>query len=1143
MGRELLHKGDKINGSFQYEVESVSGQGASCVVYKARYSDDEKQSHLVQIKEFYPYNLSICREQNSHNLIYIDAEQFESEKCRFIDNAKKLASLNNDEITNSGTPSQIEIFELNNTAYSVVTYDAGNIYNEEDLQTMDLTKILEIIKNLSRAVELFHKNGYVHLDIKPENFLVDNTDHITLFDVDSIVLCDEINAENTHNISYTKKWAAPEVKRATDKVISYTADIFSIGVILFEAIMCRDFLPMETVSYNRNWDIEKAVKNREEKQERKVNINPKFYHQIKGIFEKTLDRSPDKRYADTQELCNALEKALDLLKENLWIMPPFRSITDQFTGRKKELAKMNSILQKENTVFLHGFGGIGKSELALKYAEVYKADFDTVVFCKYDDSIENALLNIEIANMDTTTLSKIKELCDERTLVILDNFDVETDADDYLDEFINNYHCKKIITTRTDFSGAYKQLEVGALGTKETISLFEKESEWCPETEDEEETLDEILKLIGYHTYFTVILAKKRKEFSLSIDELKKQTEEMLLKKSGKVTVAKDGKLTTDTIDAIATKLFDFNNITENQKQTLVSLYLLSWRTVSRNDYVEIAGYGISDDEKGDKLKDSLNDLTRLGWVLHDAKSDDFYLHPIMQEMVKNYCKETNNYENNVVEYYQDICRMIEKDDAEIHRLFKRKFSISKEMKRLELVNNYRTTDIVYLSYSLFSISKESINIIFDFFDKTQKYISGEPKVFRKLTMDMNEYCCSVECAPETQIKWMKYFIWNRRGSTFFLSDVDGTYVRLCVSLYEKLGISKESSPDIKREFWSLVRGYLEESKDLLVHRVALENLKINEYESKLIKHLEEIKDVLVGEEIAPFEAFKNEKVYKEVKEHLGANFSEPFGAVSYKRYLAMINNLTYGQKEVIKDLDSDEKVRDVEKIFATAKQNSFETAYQDLLANIKFTYEEKRRILLVLFSASFEAITKHLKNQDNTNLDDYANFLISFAEGRLKMRRDFYPGRGSFLGTLFVGIYLKNKVNFKETLDEVFFDYFSRYFQDPEYLDTSFWESICAEFAAFNISNVIFAFVREHTNGILDGNIVKELKNPLKKEADKISLLKFLATLSHEAYIETKDNRYLEIKKEYEEKRKKAEKAYKERSYEEIGLKDIIKE
>ena len=659
MGRKVLMKGDTINGEFQYEIESVSGTGASCIVYKARYYDKNKQSHLVQIKEFYPCNLEIYREKNNNNLICADTERFKIEKERFLVNAKKLAELNNDETTNSVTPFQSESFEANNTGYSVVAYGAGNIYSEENLQTMELAKLLEIIKNLARAVELFHKNGYVHLDIKPENFLVDNTDHITLFDIDSVTSCDEINNEIIQNISHTKKWAAPEVRQAAEKGkntnISYTADIYSIGLILFEAIMCRDFIyPVETLPYSRNWDIENSIKAREEKQNRKVNINPKFYHKIKEIFEKTLDRNLSKRYNSAQELYDNLDKARDLLKEKPWIIPSDRTVTPQFTGRKNELVKMNSILKKENTVFLHGFAGIGKSELALKYAEVYKDDFDTVVFCKYENSIKEALLNIRIANYpndsNTMYLRKVAELCDERTLIILDNFDVETDADDYLYEFINNYRCKKIVTTRTNFSKRYKQIDVEALGEDDAILLFEKESKWIPKTGDEEKSLDEILKLIGYHTYFTVILANKKEMFSLSIDELKKQAEEMLLKKSGRVTVAKDDKLTTDTIYAMAEKLFDFESISKSERQTLHNLYMLRWRTISRNDYAEIAGFGMSDDEKVE-LMDSLNDLTRLGWVLYNEKTDDFFLHPIMQELVSGKIEPEIN-GNQVERYY-----------------------------------------------------------------------------------------------------------------------------------------------------------------------------------------------------------------------------------------------------------------------------------------------------------------------------------------------------------------------------------------------------------------------------------------------------------------------------------------------------------
>ena len=1118
MGREILLKGDIINGKFLYEIEDVSGTGASCIVYKARYYDDKKQSHLVQIKEFYPYNLEICRGKNSNNLICTDIEQFEPEMCRFISNAKKLASFNNDEATNSGTPFQVEIFETNQTAYSVVAYDAGDIYNEEDLQTMELTKVLEIIKNLARAVEFLHKNGYVHLDIKPENFLIDNTERVTLFDVDSIVLCDDINSENAHNISYTKKWAAPEVKYAAEKSdykdISCKSDIFSIGVILFEAIMGRDFLPMETVSYNRNWDVENSIKAREEKQNRKVNINPKFYHKIKEIFEKTLDRNPSKRYNSAQELYDNLDKVRDLLKENPWIIPTFRTVTPQFTGRKNELAKMNGILQKENTVFLHGFGGIGKSELALKYAEVYKDDFDTVVFCKYQESIKNALLNIEIANEDKTTLHRIKELCDERTLIILDNFDVETDADDYLDDFINNYHCKKIITTRTDFSKLYKQLDVDALEQDDAILLFEKESKWVPKTEDEEKTLDEILKLIGFHTYFTVILAKKKEMFSLSIYELKKQTEEMLIKKSGKVTVAKDGKLTTDTVNAIAKKLFDFNSITESQKQTLRNLYMLSWRTISRNDYTEIAGYGMSDEGKIE-LIDSLNDLTRHGWVLYTEKTDDFFLHPIMQEIVKETCKENDYFPKNIVDYYQEKIAYIENDKA---------LGYEEQGYILSLL----ARGMVFLADLLITLSYSNIEIVVDFIvqlDKIADYayeIKEQLKnntALHKTVSKVNDYCLTGS-SLEVCLKWTEFVRSEARTATGgIIKSEECDYLKLCLILHDKLGVSQSSPLDIKEQWWSLAREYpLYIKADLYEQGIA--DKFLTEDDIKLIDYVDEIQDILFEEELNLFN-----EVFKEWESYIADLDDEDdyieFENDNYQKYLQKINTLQCVTKEIYTDINSDKDLTHAEKceliyllIINAIKHTSLKIVYNDISINTEFTKDEKNELLHEVFVANYESLEKDLEDHVEDKFDEYGDILILYSERELDRLDELgYEAtfeRSRFLGVALLGKYIRNKEQFTANLEVSFEKLYIKYLKNDKYkLTITCWKYASEAFSEIKKLHEIFPFINGYINRILDKNT----------HVDTFSFLQLMEDLSKKVYEETKDGDYLEMQKQYKKR------------------------
>lgn len=672
MGREILLKGDTINGKFLYEIEDVSGTGASCIVYKARYYDDKKQSHLVQIKEFYPYNLEICRGKNSNNLICTDIEQFESEKCRFISNAKKLASFNNDEATNSGTPFQVEIFETNQTAYSVVAYDAGDIYNEEDLQTMELTKVLEIIKNLARAVEFLHKNVYVHLDIKPENFLVDNTERVTLFDVDSIVLCDDINSENAHNISYTKKWAAPEVKQAAKKSdykdISCKSDIFSIGVILFEAIMGRDFLPMETVSYNRNWDVENSIKAREEKQNRKVNISPKFYHHLKEIFEKTLDRNPNNRYENLEELKAALGDAKTLYNEKMFLLSNCPIATTDFVGRKDEIKKINGALSENTNVFLSGMGGIGKTELARKYAKIHKDDYDTIVYLKYTGDLKTLIKDIKICGYTESSaeesngkIDELKKLLNERTLLIIDNFDISNDEkDEYLSCLLSEYNCKKLITTRNDFPQQKNavQIKIGELSKSEAKELFlinyEKEM-----SEKDEKALESVLRRVEYLTLCIPILAQQCNESDIGVSELEEKLSVGMseLDYMEDITVYKDDDTVEDTIPQYLRAIFKMADLNNERKKVLSNLSLLQFIYVTKKDYKNIALYKVDVPERHKREMDVLNSLVKQNWVKKIAENNEIYyeLHSMINELVKYYLKPNakDNYE--VFEYMADF--------------------------------------------------------------------------------------------------------------------------------------------------------------------------------------------------------------------------------------------------------------------------------------------------------------------------------------------------------------------------------------------------------------------------------------------------------------------------------------------------------
>ena len=94
-----------------------------------------------------------------------------------------------------------------------------------------------------------------------------------------------------------------------------------------------------------------------------------------------------------------------------------------FIGREKELKEIFSLFNsKTRTIFIRGFGGIGKSELAKKYASVYSNNYDAIVFVNYKDSLEDSIKNIQLAHYEEDmTLSCLKKNCSKNKVLIINN--------------------------------------------------------------------------------------------------------------------------------------------------------------------------------------------------------------------------------------------------------------------------------------------------------------------------------------------------------------------------------------------------------------------------------------------------------------------------------------------------------------------------------------------------------------------------------------------------------------------------------------------------------------------------------------------------------------------------------------------------
>lgn len=623
MKRIYLNTGDTLELNDRiYTIDSVIGDGATCVVYSAKYKDNFGFSHSVNIKECYPYNANISRVGMSLNW-GLDEEKDEHLK-KFINTYEKLMKWQDaNEIINV-----FDISEQNNSVYLVMEPNKKSITFDK-YRPESLCEILSSIKRLASYVGDYHDKGFLHLDIKPSNFLIvpGETDRITLFDLDTVTAISDIENGEYKYVSYSDSWAAPEQKQGKIYKLCPATDIYAIGAVLFEKIMGRQ-VNNDDIGYFAEWEFEGELFE---------DVNPKIKRLLTNIFKKTLAASVKRRYQTTDALIKDLNQAIKNAQSEVYLKGDDICCSGYFVGRDEELKKIkNSFDLKKKAVFLHGFGGIGKTEIARKYAELYKKDYDVILFVKYDNNstLQEKLDEIDIVNFDgelSEKRKKLRSLLDDKTLVIVDNFDVEIGADNGL-KYLFDTKAHILVSTRTDFSSVYngdkfKQVEIKELADDELKQIFFSNAQITCLNESDRDILYNIFTLVENHTYATELLAKQMYYSGWTIEELYNKVKSGFasLANVEKIVTNKDEDTTKDNSLNILRAVFSLSNLTNGQKQVLMNVYLLRFIDISDFTYTK---YTLGNSIK----KDDLNDLVEIGLLKYNRVY--YTLHPLVEELV-----------------------------------------------------------------------------------------------------------------------------------------------------------------------------------------------------------------------------------------------------------------------------------------------------------------------------------------------------------------------------------------------------------------------------------------------------------------------------------------------------------------------------
>ena len=307
---------------------------------------------------------------------------------------------------------------------------------------------------------------------------------------------------------------------------------------------------------------------------------------------------------------------------------------DIFIGREAELeALRKSFDSGKRTVFIEGIGGIGKSEIAKQYAVRNRDRYDAVLFLRYKTDLESLIIDpdeVMITGFPEKTaeeteteyyrkkLAVIRRIADERTLFIIDNFDVDSDPD--LAGFTEG-RAHVIFTTRVAHPG-YACVRVEAMRDDEAmVRLFEQHfGDSVPE--EDKEALLTIFRLVDYHTYAIELIAKQMNAGWLSAPEMLEMLSSGQYRDGGMETI--EGRAGEGSAFDHLKAVFSVSGLGEEEKQILRELSLLGIEGVNGRIFKEWAGLA---------GMDPVQKLIKRSWVRRDA-AQRVSVHPLVRDVV-----------------------------------------------------------------------------------------------------------------------------------------------------------------------------------------------------------------------------------------------------------------------------------------------------------------------------------------------------------------------------------------------------------------------------------------------------------------------------------------------------------------------------
>lgn len=265
-----------------YQILEEIGRGGMGVIYRARQRHSRRVVALKRILSFHA--------DSRETLV------------RFRREAEAAASLDH--------PNILPIYEVSESDdglpyFSMKFATGGSVLAAAASLRRDPRRVVELLAKVTRAVQHAHARGILHRDIKPGNILLDSCGEPFVSDF-GLAKWLEVSSDLTRTLTIfgTPGYIAPEQAEGRSKDLTATADIYSIGALLFDLLTGRPpFLGEHALAVVKQASDGPAPKLRL--------LLPTADRDLETICARCLEREPHLRYHSAGDLADDLERWLD----------------------------------------------------------------------------------------------------------------------------------------------------------------------------------------------------------------------------------------------------------------------------------------------------------------------------------------------------------------------------------------------------------------------------------------------------------------------------------------------------------------------------------------------------------------------------------------------------------------------------------------------------------------------------------------------------------------------------------------------------------------------------------------------------------------------------------------------------------------